>query len=172
MFQNASLKAITIGSELNEIQARIKVTKSVTSSEKGLTLGEAREAAISNSRLFEAGISMMVLDSPGQVGSVYDDFGNRLEKVLKHAFDETTLFNQPDAVIFNNKPMALREVFVSTVVAPLTSEESDQIGRKTSKEGDGIDWIVAKLAAPLMQQQNSDLRYAPGNVISRICSPR
>lgn len=162
MVNSVNLKACTAGAQLSEIRAETAGgPDKVVSSEKGVSLDQAQEAAVSNSRLFEAGVSMMILDDPGQIGRVFDDYGAKLASVLTPLFaDGDKACNKPDAVVFNGKPMALRDVFRSTLVSPLTSPASDQIGRKTTSGGSGEDWIRTQLSSPLMREQGGELKYA------------
>lgn len=61
------------------------VTKS---SPQGVALSEAQKQAISNSKFFEAGASMSLLNQPGKVGDVFDQHALGLATLLRHGLSE------------------------------------------------------------------------------------
>jgi hypothetical protein len=136
---------------------------SAVSTAKGITLNAAQQLALTNGRLFEAGLSMAVLDRPGVIGKVFDTYASRLADVLAPVLSGDGAGAR--AVHFNGKEKPLAEVLKDTMVTPMTDPKSDQIGRKTTEGGDGAAWIVAQLETPLMAPSGD---YAAGQDFTRL----
>ncbi|AKM45411.1 hypothetical protein NL30_36875 [Burkholderia contaminans] len=141
----------------------------LVSTAAGIRLDEAQEFALTNGRLFEAGLSMAMLDHPGDIGRVYQRFGSALSTVLESAIPpQGRLADTP--VMFQGKSQPLSQVFQRTLTNPL-APTSDQIGRQPpGKESEGIcNWIMNELRSPIV---GDDGRYMPGrdakDLLSRI----
>ncbi|QLL16700.1 hypothetical protein H0I86_31625 [Pseudomonas chlororaphis subsp. aurantiaca] len=135
----------------------------------GIRLNEAQQIALVNGKLFEAGLSMAILDYPGSVGRVFQDYSNKLATAL-----DSVLVPQGDlantSVTFQGQQRPLSDVFQRTLVNPL-KPTSDQIGRQPQgKEAvDTCNWIMSELRAPIV---NDEGHYMPGrdakDLLSRI----
>lgn len=157
--ENGGLKDITQTNRTGETTA--------VSTAKGITLNAAQQLALTNGRLFEAGVSMAVLDRPGTVGKVFDTYASRLADVLAPVL---TGDGAPARTVhFNGSQKPLADVFKDTMLTPMTDPKSDQIGRKTSEGGEGAAWIVAQLETPLMSPSGE---YAAGqdfkNLLTKV----
>ncbi|KWZ46931.1 hypothetical protein [Burkholderia sp. MSMB1588] len=141
----------------------------LVSTAAGIRLDEAQELALTNGRLFEAGLSMAMLDHPGDVGRVYQRFGNTLSTVLESVLTpQGQLADTP--VMFQGQRQSMSQVFQRTLTNPL-EPTSDQIGRQPpGKESEGVrNWIMTELRSPII---GDDGRYMPGrdarDLLSRI----
>ncbi|MFE0104616.1 hypothetical protein [Streptomyces sp. NPDC059009] len=126
---------------------------------------------ITKAKCFEAGVSLAILDNPGQVGRAFDKKAEPLKGVLEAVY-RSPLGEQ--TVHFQGKPRSLREVFDSTLLDPL-SPTSDQIGRwpapqkadqfkqqadKSFLRTEVLDWVLTELGRPSVT--GSDAVNAPG----------
>ncbi|KVW47289.1 hypothetical protein [Burkholderia ubonensis] len=157
--ESGGLKEITQTNQAGETTA--------VSTAKGIALNEAQQLALTNGRLFEAGVSMAVLDRPGTVGKVFDTYARRLADVLTPVLTGGDAAERP--VHFNGSEKPLVDVFKDTMLTPMTDPKSDQIGRKTTEEGNGAAWIVSQLHTPLMSPSGE---YAAGqdfkNLLTKV----
>jgi hypothetical protein len=141
----------------------------LVSTAAGIRLDEAQALALTNGRLFEAGLSMAILNHPRVVGKVFQSYSNTLATVLESVLAEHgRLADMP--VTFQGQQRPLNEVFQRALTNPL-EPTSDQIGRQPpGKEKEGIrNWIMTELRSPIV---GDDGRYMPGrdakDLLSRI----
>lgn len=144
------LQALTVDGKFQSIhQSGATSAAKEISSVSGINLETAQQKALTNGRLFEAGVSMMILDNPGKVGQVFDTFSEKLADVLDNILSDGGTHGEL-RVRHNGTDKTLNRVFKDLMVGPLTNPQSDQIGRKTEEGGRGEDWILDQLRAPLM----------------------
>lgn len=156
-------------SEVNTLEAGAVDGNRLISTAAGISINEAQEAALVNGKLFEAGLSMAILDYPGSVGQVFQDYSSRLAAVLDSVLVQPgDLASMP--VIFQGLQRPLSDVFQRTLVNPL-KPTSDQIGRQPlDKEAvDTASWIMTELRTPVVDNKGD---YLPGrdakDLLSRI----
>lgn len=165
------LQALTVDGKFQSIHqsGATSATREV-SSVAGINLETAQQKALTNARLFEAGVSMMILDNPGKVGQVFDTFSEKMATVLDSILSEGGA-NSEREIRHNGSDKTLSRVFKDLLVGPLTNPQSDQIGRKTAEGGRGEDWILDQLRAPLMNEA-PDPSYEQGkdfkNLLTKV----
>ncbi|KWN63601.1 hypothetical protein [Burkholderia ubonensis] len=163
------------GGELKQISQRTTsgageaIGSRLISTVAGIRLNEAQELALTNGRLFEAALSMAILDHPGDVGRVYQDYAHKLATVLESVLSEQgRLTDTP--VKFRGEQLPLSKVFELTLTIPL-APRSEQVGRQPlDKESIAVrDWIMTELRSPII---GGDGSYLPGrdakDLLSRI----
>ncbi|QXH96733.1 hypothetical protein HU749_010180 [Pseudomonas ogarae] len=116
------------------------------SSPQGVALSDAQKQAISNSKFFEAGASMSLLDQPGKMGDVFDEHAKELATLLKHGLNEQSEAGET-LVYFQGQEQHLRDLLQASI-APL-SAQSDQIGRQMTVDQAFHPWLLDILSTPL-----------------------
>ncbi|MBV6322434.1 hypothetical protein [Duganella violaceipulchra] len=108
----------------------------------------------------EAGISLAVLDKPGQVGKVVDVYAKALAGVIRQVY-ETELAST--SVTLHGKVSTLRALFDRKLTTEF-SPRSDQIGRCTDiskadawMTGSGKDWLINRLETPSRNNAHEEL---------------
>ena len=61
------------------------------SSPSGISLSDAQEQMITNSKFFEAGASMSLLKHPWMIGEVFDQHALHLATLLRHGLSENSV---------------------------------------------------------------------------------
>ncbi|WP_215781988.1 hypothetical protein [Paludibacterium sp. B53371] len=117
------------------------------SEQQGVSLSSAQQQVIANSKFFEAGASMAILDHAGQVGQVYNSYAAKLSKVLTIGLDASGSAGQQQ-VFFQGKTQSLSAVL--TQVFSALSAKTDQIGRQMSQMQPFQSWLLHSLRQPLV----------------------
>ena len=118
------------GASLNAIygmDSQGKPESVVKSNPQGVALSDVQEQAISNSKFFEAGASMSLLNQPGNIGDVFDQHALALAILLRLGLSEQSQAGRIP-VHFQGREQDLRDVLEASI-KPL-SAQSDQIGRR------------------------------------------
>lgn len=79
-----------LGSTLNAIFGMNEQGKSEATSRsdpQGITLSDTQKLAVKNSKFFEAGASMSLLEQPGKMGHVFDQHAKPLAGLSRHILD-------------------------------------------------------------------------------------
>ncbi|WP_307987874.1 hypothetical protein [uncultured Pseudomonas sp.] len=116
------------------------------SSPHGVALTDVQRQMITNSKFFEAGASMALLNQPGRIGEVFDQHAAQLATVLRQGLSEQSVAGGL-AVHYKGREQPLRDVLQATI-EPLAAQ-SDQIGRQM-KPGQALQpWLINTLQTPL-----------------------
>ncbi len=155
----SNLHAIFAMNQQNKPEA---IAKSDT---HGVNLSDAQKLAISNSKFFEAGASIALLDKPGQIGRVFDQHASLLAGVLRHVLDgKSEAANR--IVHFQGRTQTLGEV-IQAAIKPL-SKESDQIGRQMDTTRDFHAWMLETLSTPLHGLATGELKQGYPELLTKI----
>ncbi|MCW7539351.1 hypothetical protein OOT46_16015 [Aquabacterium sp. A7-Y] len=141
----------------------------------------ALQAEIAKAKCFEAGASLSVLDHPGKMGRVFDQYAVKLDTMLNALFAPGSEIGRLP-VQFQGRERTLAEVFTQTLLMPL-SPKSDQIGRCTDPalrdalqtgslseaqfmQGQGLQWLHAKLRTASVE--GADHKKAEGHSFENL----
>lgn len=156
------------GSTLNAIFGMNEQGKPEATSKsdpKGVTLSDAQKLAVKNSKFFEAGASMSLLDQPGKMGHVFDQHAKQLAGLLCHILDgQSEAANH--AVHFQGRQQTLGAV-LQAAIKPL-SRESDQIGRQMDSIQDFQPWLLYTLNTPLQGLADGSLKQGYPELLTKI----
>ncbi|KVN20671.1 MULTISPECIES: hypothetical protein [unclassified Burkholderia] len=130
---------------------RINQNGKLLSAESGVNLDETQDSLLTHNKIFEAKMSMSIMDNPGKIGSYLDQYAGKLARVFAALKNEASVRAMP--VTFGGKAMTLGEVFERTTFTPLRST-SDQIGRMSGAETSDVEsWILASLNKPISARE-------------------
>ncbi|AZE56855.1 hypothetical protein C4K03_4717 [Pseudomonas synxantha] len=156
------------GASLNAIYGmdpRGKPENVAKSSLQGVALSEAQNQAISNSKFFEAGASMSLLNQPGKVGDVFDRHALGLATLLRHGLSEQSPAGG-SPVYFQGRGLHLRDVLQASI-KPL-STQSDQIGRQMSPDQGLQPWLLDTLSAPLQGRLDGSSKQSQAEFFTKV----
>ncbi|MGG1947374.1 hypothetical protein AB1286_21730 [Trinickia sp. NRRL B-1857] len=155
----ADSRMVNLRAKLNPITTTFQEIRRTDASEpisttEGIVLTEGQKEALTNGRLFEAGVSMSILDHPGDVGKTFDQYGHSLNKVLGK------LLTSEEAggamVHFNGAQKPLRDVLQATMFSQM-SATCDQIGRMP-EQGDVKEWLQKKLSNDMVDDSTGQYK--------------
>lgn len=156
------------GGTLNAIfgmDAQGKPEATAKSGPQGVALSAAQQQAVSNSKFFEAGASMSLLDRPGKMGDVFDQHARQLAGLLRHMLE-----GQGEAagrtVYFQGREQTLGAV-LQAAIKPL-SAESDQIGRQMNGGQDFQPWLLETLSTPLQGRADGSGKQGHAELLTKI----
>lgn len=132
----------------------------------GVKLSEAQTQAISNSKFFEAGASMSLLDEPGKVGDVFDDQASKLANLLECGLREQSKAGDMP-VYFLGRRQPLRDVLVASVMMPLSSS-TDQIGRQGESDVPLQTWLLYTLSTSLRGQPDGSGKQGFSEFLTKV----
>ncbi|WP_160107471.1 hypothetical protein [Pseudomonas izuensis] len=138
------------------------------SSRQGVTLSEAREQAISNSRFFEAGASLSLLNQPGKVSDVFDQQALQLACVLRQGMSEKGLAGRARAY-YQGKEQSLSDVLQQIVIDPFAAD-SGWLGRHTSSEPEPLQWLLETLSTPFQGRLDGTGKQTYTELFTKICA--
>ncbi|MGI3086314.1 hypothetical protein [Yersinia pseudotuberculosis] len=128
-------------------------------------MSDAQKLAVNNSKFFEAGASMSLLDQPGKMGHVFDQYAKQLAGLLRHILDgQSEAANH--TVHFQGRQQTLGAV-LQAAIKPL-SRESDQIGRQMDSIQDFQPWILDTLNTPLQGLADGSLKQGYPELLTKI----
>jgi hypothetical protein len=151
----ADSRMVNLRAKLNPITTTFQEIRRTDAPEpisttEGIVLTEGQKEALTNGRLFEAGVSMSILDHPGDVGKTFDKYGHKLDDVLKRLLTSAEVGDAK--VHFNGVEKPLREVLEATMFSQM-SATCDQIGRMPH-EGDVGQWLRGKLSKNMVDESS------------------
>ncbi|WP_086775871.1 hypothetical protein [Vibrio coralliirubri] len=127
-------------------------TNRVLSSAKGISLSDAKKQVLTSAKMFEAGVSMNILNQPSSAGTQIDNHAKSLSDVLKKISSDGT----NHTVVFNNKEMPLTELFEKQF-SPMSSN-SDQIGRQPKESKEPLkNWLIRELNIPTGEKNHASM---------------
>lgn len=120
-----------------------EVSGAEISSPYGVKLSDEVKDQIKLNKVFEAIVSMEILDHPGEIGRYLDLATMKLSNLLRIVATQDEIGGLK--VRFNGQDRTLKEVFTATTFNPL-SAASDQIGRMPQGRADSVhDWLTKEL---------------------------
>lgn len=127
-------------------------TNQVLSSARGISLSDAKKQVLTSAKMFEAGVSMNILNQPSSAGTLIDTHAKSLSDVLQKIFSNET----KHTVVFNNKEITLTELFEKQF-SPMSSN-SDQIGRQPKESIEPLkDWLIKELNIPTGEKNHTGM---------------
>ncbi len=156
------------GASLNAIygmDSKGKPESVAKSSPQGVTLSDAQEQVISNSKFFEAGASMSLLGQPGKIGDVFDTHAKELATLLRQGLSKQSHAGEA-LVYFQGREQHLRDLLKASI-QPL-SIQSDQIGRQMTSEQAFHPWLLETLSTPLQGRLDGSGKQSHIELLTKI----